>query len=125
MPDINDDLPVVFPVGSRIALVDSATEYFLRFLEPGTVREVPGREVLHEFTERGVPQNPLVGDGQYSEIQIQAMVTLDGTTVANDLMALLEQSPASGAPARASGNASLRLSRTSPAVSAVGNSSPS
>lgn len=97
MPAINDGNPVTFNVGGEIDIVIGATTHTLSLKEPGTLTWTDGRENLRRYTDAGVPQTPIKGDGRWSTIAIDAKVAQSGTP-AGDLYDILNAAGTGGAP---------------------------
>lgn len=71
MADINTKLPMRFESGGEFALLDGATEYTFKQIDPGTLQYEPGGYEPLNYTDRGEQQFPLEGDERLSIIRLQ------------------------------------------------------
>lgn len=85
----NADQVRQFDRGGRLIITTSTDTHTLNNKMPGTLTIKDGGTDAIEFKEAGVPQVPILGDANYSEIEIDARMAFDDTTLStNDIDSL-------------------------------------
>lgn len=84
MPDINATVKR-FENGGIVEIVDGATTHTVLNIEPGSLRVTPPKKGVVEFTDRGTPQTPVVGDDTYARLSFSAKL---GKLLSDSLLTL-------------------------------------
>jgi hypothetical protein len=88
MPDINSGAVTRFESGGTLTITEGATDYTVLNIEPGTLRVMPGGTTKHAYTDRGLQKQPILGDRQPSEIEVEMKIAGGSIEDATGILAL-------------------------------------